>query len=193
MGGRMTMAKLAAHLGVATSTVSRALSDAPGVSAEERERIQTAARELGYRVSPIASTLSRGRGRGQDASTGSVAVITRGLREWYQANVTAQIVSTMQRAGLSTIVYDLEGTGERHRFFDELPLAGRVDAALVVATTLSASELAVVDRLGLPLVGGGTYGPAHPHVAIHHPAEMERAVRPQPHQGPPRNALIQCV
>ncbi len=58
--GRITMSDVAAAAGVAQSTVSRILNDAAvpiPVSDETRKRVQTAARELGYRPNPFARAL----------------------------------------------------------------------------------------------------------------------------------------
>ncbi|MBD3242363.1 MAG: LacI family DNA-binding transcriptional regulator [Chitinivibrionales bacterium] len=55
---------IAARLGVAVSTVSRALAGKPGVSEQRRARIVQLAAELGYIPDPLASTLRSGRGSG---------------------------------------------------------------------------------------------------------------------------------
>lgn len=55
---------IAGRLGVAVSTVSRALAGKPGVSEPRREQIVRLASELGYIPDPLASTLRSGRGSG---------------------------------------------------------------------------------------------------------------------------------
>lgn len=62
-GKRPTMGDVAAHLGVSRSLVSLVLSNTPGPSAETREKVLQAARELGYRPDTAAQTLRRGRSR----------------------------------------------------------------------------------------------------------------------------------
>jgi LacI family transcriptional regulator len=46
----VTLDDIAAHTGLSKYSVSRALAEKSGVSAETRERIQDAARSLGYRA-----------------------------------------------------------------------------------------------------------------------------------------------
>lgn len=59
---RPTIYDVARHCGVAASTVSRAFSNPARVSAATRERVQAAAREIGY---------ERGRWRGRKRRGGS--------------------------------------------------------------------------------------------------------------------------
>ncbi|MDD9910071.1 MAG: LacI family DNA-binding transcriptional regulator [Ahrensia sp.] len=57
---RMSLKKLAAHLSLSEGTVSRALNDYPDISQATRQRVQIAARELGYRPNPLARRLATG-------------------------------------------------------------------------------------------------------------------------------------
>ena len=60
--GRSTLAAVAARAGVSPSTASLAFADSPRVAPATRERILTAAAELGYAgPDPIAASLRRGR------------------------------------------------------------------------------------------------------------------------------------
>ncbi|MEN0088564.1 MAG: LacI family DNA-binding transcriptional regulator [Pseudomonadota bacterium] len=56
----MSLKKLAAHLGLAEGTVSRALNNYPDISAATRDRVQNAAAELGYKANPLARRLATG-------------------------------------------------------------------------------------------------------------------------------------
>ena len=51
------MAEIAQRLGVASSTISRALRDDPRISSELRNRVRRVAEELGYRPNPLVSAL----------------------------------------------------------------------------------------------------------------------------------------
>lgn len=61
---RHNIQSIAKELGVAPSTVSRALSGKPGVSRKRRDEICAAARELGYVPDPHASSLRSRKGSG---------------------------------------------------------------------------------------------------------------------------------
>lgn len=56
----MSIARLARHLGLSEGTISRALNNYPDIADKTRERVQKAARELGYRPSSSARRLARG-------------------------------------------------------------------------------------------------------------------------------------
>lgn len=71
MNRHVTIRELARECQVGVTTVSRALNDKPGISATTKERIQKAARELGYRPNPNAQNL-------RAFSTKSIAVLVKG-------------------------------------------------------------------------------------------------------------------
>ena len=52
MAGKVTIQDIADHLGMAKSTVSKALSGATDISEKTRERILGCASEMGYQIRP---------------------------------------------------------------------------------------------------------------------------------------------
>jgi LacI family transcriptional regulator len=81
------MAEIAQKLGVASSTVSRALRGDPRISAEMRQRIETVAEIAGYRPNPLVSALmANRRRRGGSGEVDVIALITNyGGRESWRA------------------------------------------------------------------------------------------------------------
>ncbi|TDD62688.1 LacI family transcriptional regulator [Kribbella antibiotica] len=65
---RVTLLDLAAHIGMSRSTVSMALSDHPEIAAATKERVRSAARELGYVTNSAARAL-------RSQSAGAIALI----------------------------------------------------------------------------------------------------------------------
>lgn len=59
----MSIKKLAEHLGLSKSTVSRALNGYQDVNPETRQRVLQAAQEIGYRPNPTARRLASGKSR----------------------------------------------------------------------------------------------------------------------------------
>ena len=59
--GKPTLRTIANLTGLAVTTVSRALSDAPQISLETRERVHKIAREIGYLPDRAAQRLKTGR------------------------------------------------------------------------------------------------------------------------------------
>jgi DNA-binding LacI/PurR family transcriptional regulator len=71
------MAEIAQRLGIAPSTVSRALRDDPRIGADMRARIRTVAGELGYRPNPLVSALmANRRRRGGAGEIDVIALVT---------------------------------------------------------------------------------------------------------------------
>lgn len=65
------MKDIARELGVATSTVSRALARHPGIPAETRERVVAMATQLGYRPDPVMSSMAAKRWARAGAEAGA--------------------------------------------------------------------------------------------------------------------------
>jgi DNA-binding LacI/PurR family transcriptional regulator len=79
------MAEIAQHLGVAPSTVSRALREDPRIGQETRGRIRAAASDLGYRPNPLVSALMASRRRrGGAGEIDVIALVTSygGREDW---------------------------------------------------------------------------------------------------------------
>lgn len=143
-----TVEEVAERADVSVSTVSRALRGVPGVSALTRKRVQVAADELGYAISPSASRLATGRTR-------TVAVVVPLLSKWFFAEVIAAAGRVLAQEGYDVLLVELSTPELRHRFFAGPRLHGRSDAVLVVALQLAADELkALTDqRQAVALVG----------------------------------------
>ncbi|WP_410622379.1 LacI family DNA-binding transcriptional regulator [Amycolatopsis sp. cmx-8-4] len=145
--------------GVSAATVSRALRGVPGVAERTRTRVLAAAAELGYAISPAASSLATGR-------TGTVGVIVPYVDRWYFARLIAGVERVLREAGISLLLYNLGDDTGRARFFAGLPLRRRVDAVLVLSLPLSAIERELLLGLDVPLVTIGTEEPGADSVGI---------------------------
>jgi LacI family repressor for deo operon, udp, cdd, tsx, nupC, and nupG len=155
----VNMADVARQAGVSTATVSRALRDMPGVSIATRERIKRIADELSYVVSPEASGLSSG-------STGRVAAVVPSISIWYFATMLAGIEGALRKADLDVLVYHVENSAERQRFFERLPARRKVDAIVVIAMPLPEQEAERLDLMGVQVIVAGGQIRDYPHVRI---------------------------
>jgi LacI family repressor for deo operon, udp, cdd, tsx, nupC, and nupG len=139
---------VARRAGVSAATVSRALRGLPNVSRETRTKVLTAADELGYAASPLASALATGRMR-------SVGVVLPYAGRWFFAEVVRGIEAALRRHGYDLVLHVLADEGRRDEFFGSLPVRRRVDGLLLVALDVSGEEAAVLHELGIPLAWVG--------------------------------------
>lgn len=93
----VTIHDVARHAGVAVSSVSRALSDHPDVSASMRAKVRAAADELGYAPDLIARSMRSG-------TTGVVGLVVRDYATPFFGEVIRGIDEVMSDAGYTLIV-----------------------------------------------------------------------------------------
>jgi len=159
--------------GVSTATVSRALRGMPSVSQHTRQRVASAAAELGYVASPSASRLAGGR-------TGSVGLVVPRITRWFFATVVEAAERALHAGGLDTLLYNLGGRETaRANLFHTQALHKRVDAVMLVATPLSSADAAALSRLRVPGVTVSSGGPVRgwPSIRIDDVAAARTATR----------------
>lgn len=140
---------VARRAGLSTATVSRALSGNGHVSAASREKVRTAAAELGYVVSSNASSLASGRMK-------NVGVIIPELGRWFFSSVLEGAESALLAHGYDLTLYNLTGGGDARRsVFEHFLPRNRVDAVLAISLELTDRELALLNALNKPIVGVG--------------------------------------
>lgn len=139
-----TIADVARAAGVSTASVSRSLRGQPGVSETTRARVQEVARQLGYVMSPAASSLATGR-------TNSVAVIVPFIDRWFFGKAISGAEEVFRTSGIDLLLYNLGGPAGRARFFACPPLDKRVDAVLILCLPLTEREIGVLGTLGVPV------------------------------------------
>jgi LacI family transcriptional regulator, repressor for deo operon, udp, cdd, tsx, nupC, and nupG len=163
------MTDLAREAGVSIASVSRALSNAPGVSDGTRRRIRALSAELGYTVSPDASRLKRG-------TTDRVAVVVRHLSFWFYSSMLQGIMTSLRHAELDVLLYQVETEQERRRFFEDLPARRQVDALIVIAFPISEEERRRLELMDVVvIIAGGELGD-YPHVRIDDVTAARQAV-----------------
>ncbi|MBK9740921.1 MAG: LacI family DNA-binding transcriptional regulator [Actinobacteria bacterium] len=100
-----TMRDVSRVSGLSVYTVSRALSEDPtGVTAESRERVVAAAKELGYVPNRAAQQLRRN-------TRSSVAVITSSTSNYYYIDLMRGIQGTLRDSGRTVVVADIAAEG----------------------------------------------------------------------------------
>jgi len=139
--------------GVSTATVSRALSGRGNVSEASRERVEAAARTLGYVVSASASSLASGRTR-------NIGVLVPYLDRWFFSTVLSGTAAALMRHGYDITLYSLtDDVSQRREVFETFLRRRRVDGIIAVSIALGEEETARLLELDLPVIAIGGPNP----------------------------------
>ncbi|MCA4134253.1 LacI family DNA-binding transcriptional regulator [Arthrobacter sp. M4] len=129
-----TIKDVAERAGVATSTVSRALSNPDRVNRVTRERIQQVAAELNYIPSSQARSLSSGR-------TLAIAVLVPDVTNPFYFDIIRGTQHQLKAAGYTQLLVDTEESSEMEQ--DTLSKMRRsVDGYILAASRLTDAQLA---------------------------------------------------
>jgi DNA-binding LacI/PurR family transcriptional regulator len=152
------MADLAALAGLSKITVSRALSDSPLVNLETRERIQTLAREHGYKLNVSARNLRLRRSH-------TVAVIVemkpstdRTMFDPYPLVLLGGISQELTAAGYSVLLTTRQGANGA--------AVQAADGLILLGQGVHQDAVYRFDKLGLPMVVWGARSEGDSHVVI---------------------------
>lgn len=143
----VTIADVAARAGVSKGSVSFVFNDRPGIAPGTKDRILTAARELGYTPSRAARSLST---RRADA----VGLVLARPHEVLRADpffppFIAGVESVVAAAG-SSIVLRLVRPEEESEVYASLWAAGQIDGALLTDLRADDPRPALLQDLGMP-------------------------------------------
>ncbi|MBK6887498.1 MAG: LacI family DNA-binding transcriptional regulator [Tetrasphaera sp.] len=163
-----TIADVAALAGVSVATVSRTLHGSARVDPRTREKVRAAAAALNYVASPTAMSLASGR-------TNVVAVVAPLMSRWFFATIVVTIEQELRKQGYHALLIILEGEGEDSGMRMEM-FAKRVDGILSLNVRPSPAELAMLERLRLPIVAVGMPLGRWPRVHIDDAAAVRSAV-----------------
>ncbi len=146
-----TIAMVAARVGVATSTVSRALSNPDRVSDDTRRRVEEVARELGY-VTPHRTR------------TRSIAVLVADIGNPFYFDVIRGTQRQLRAADYSQILIDTEESGELEADLVER-MRPSIDGVILAASRLS--DAAIIRLAGtIPIVVLNRHIPGVPTVIM---------------------------
>lgn len=151
---RPTIADVARRAGVSAAAVSFAVNDRPGVSPDTRERILTAARELGWRPSASARALTEARTRAVGL------VLARNVEQLELDAFFVRFLAGVERV-LTAADYALllqlvpGGADAALPAYERLAAAGRVDGFLLTDVELDDPRFALLEAAGVPVVLAG--------------------------------------
>lgn len=142
---RVSIKDIAKAAGVSHSTVSRALSDSPLVSAATKERIRLLAREMGYSPDAQARSLVMGR-------THTIGVVVTTITDPFIGGILQAIETTAQDHGYSVILASSNDSSEREIAAAETLQSKRVDGVIVTSSRVGVLHQGRLERLGVPVV-----------------------------------------
>ncbi|MDV7354577.1 LacI family DNA-binding transcriptional regulator [Rhodococcus oxybenzonivorans] len=143
---RVTMSDVARKAGVSSAAVSYALSGAPGVSEERRQRILVIAEEMGFRPNRIARELRAG-------TTKAIGLLLADIANPFYTEVAGGVVAAAAEEGYEVFVSHVGVDGSRQA---DVALA-QVDrnCSGLIFTSLVADDKPLLDKLrheNIPIV-----------------------------------------
>jgi DNA-binding LacI/PurR family transcriptional regulator len=160
---RVTLADVAARVGVSAKSVSNVVNGTGWVSDPVKARILAAIDELGYRPNLAARQLRNGR-------SGLIALVVPDLREPYFAEFASRFVARAQLRALTVLV--AQTGGDRAAELDMMSGVGFPALDGIVMSPLQLTEADIADRGSAPplvLIGEqaeALVGPSAHHVGI---------------------------
>ncbi|MFD5751375.1 LacI family DNA-binding transcriptional regulator [Streptomyces sp. NPDC127033] len=142
---RPRLEDVAELVGLSPASVSLVLRNAPGPSAQTRERVLEAAARIGYRPDRTASLLARRRSR--------VLGVTFDIRNSFHAELVENLYVAAEAAGYDLALSTLTRVRDEGQAVETL-LDFRAEALILLGTELPAARLASLDR-GLPVISVG--------------------------------------
>lgn len=145
---RVTINDVARSAGVSASAVSRVFTDGASASPRTREKVLSAAQELGYRPSPLARGLVGQR-------TNLVTVVLGTMIDAFDAEFLGLLSSALSERGIR-LMMTATGQSEDDQSSGLLQaLDYRSDAVIVAAGTMTLDQSEMCAKAGLPVILSG--------------------------------------
>ncbi len=144
---KTTIADIARELNTTPATVSRALSNHPGISDQRKRSVQLAASKLNYKRNKVASSLRSGK-------THLIGVIIPSAEINFFGSVVHGIESIANIHGYNVLLYQSNENRDYEEKGLESFLAARVDGILVSIAkgTIDYSHFRDIKKRGIPIV-----------------------------------------
>ncbi len=145
MSSRPSIKDIAAHAGVAPSTVSRALAGSARISERTRQRVQTIAQTLGYTPSATARSLVTG-------ASHLIGLITPSLADPYAAAVVSGIETAAAAHDYRLLIATSHGDPEQEIAGVRLLLGQQVDGLIVLSSRAGPAYRPLLPALDIPTI-----------------------------------------
>jgi LacI family transcriptional regulator len=125
----LTLKDIARMIGVAESTVSRAINNKPGVGEETRERIMQVVKKYEYKPNQFAQGLAK-------KETHIIALLLSDLTTPGYTEIIKNIEEVIDRSGYQVILCNTNNDPEKEKIYLELITRNRVDGAIILGWEL---------------------------------------------------------
>lgn len=139
-----TLKDVALRAGVSRSAVSRTFTDGASVSFKMRQKVEKAAKELGYRPNALASSLTTGR-------TKLIGLVSNNFHNPIFLEVFDQFTRRLQDKGLRPLLVNLSDETEPRNSVNMLRQYS-VDGVIVASSTLPPAFAKAFQDEGIPVV-----------------------------------------
>lgn len=147
----MNLARLANHLGMSKTTVSRALNGYPEVNVRTRERVLKAAKEVGYQANPMARSLALGR---TNVFGIIYPLLPTDLGDPMFLDVVAGMSAALEAVNKNLIIAPVSPAAEQPAY-QQIVRGRRVDGLVVGRTLVRDERVAFLSKAKFPFVAHG--------------------------------------
>jgi len=131
---RPTLADIAREAGVSLMTVSRVVNQKDGVGSEQRQRIETLIKQMGYRPSGIARSLVTQR-------TGTIGLVVPDIANPFFPDIARGVEQIAFQHGYSLLLCNTEENPSRELDVLDLLLEKQVDGVILCSSRLPSEKL----------------------------------------------------
>lgn len=164
-----SVADVARLAGVSAATVSRAFNAPQLLGAETLERVQRAARQLGYQPYGLARSLRRRRSM-------AIGIVMPSLRYAYYAGTLELLQSLLAREGYTLLLISANHDAQAELDGVRALMAQGVDGVILFGRPLHDESAPLLARRGVPHLRCWSAPPGEPSVAFDHAAAMAGVV-----------------
>ncbi|WED23660.1 LacI family transcriptional regulator [Vibrio sp. JC009] len=148
----MSIKKLAEHLNLSKSTVSRALNGYSDVNPETRKKVMQAAQEIGYRPNPTAKRLASGKSR-------NVGIILPANPRMFVSPAFSKVLAStsefLAKHDYQLIVTTLAAFQDETKVYSDFISSGLIDGLFVMRIRQNDPRIAMLNEKGFPYVCHG--------------------------------------
>ncbi|MBA3235462.1 MAG: LacI family DNA-binding transcriptional regulator [Chloroflexi bacterium] len=141
----MTIADVARRAAVSTATVSRVLAGLGGARPATRQRVEWAARDLGYRPSAIARSLKL-------RTTRTLGLVITDIENPFFPHLVRAVEDAAHERGYAVVLCNAADDPEREAFYLDLLVERRMDGVIIASSRLAGRHRRWLRNPPLPVV-----------------------------------------